>query len=241
MMPKLDRTNLRKAIRHKELIWSLIKGERQVELAKKHILIHLKSLPKMKTDLDQLDSVDRVCKAIDLLRHSCYHTEYLYLVCRSFQPSKVVETGVHYGASSAFMLKALEEFGGHLYSIDLPSTTYTRDNGVIHSDNLPKDMQPGFVVPKDLRGNWKLILGDSREELPKLLESIGEIDLFHHDSMHTNDLMTFEYQNAWPHIKPGGLLLSDDANWNTAFNDFCRKNTSQYRIYNNIGVALKED
>ena len=240
MIPRLQWANLRKALRHKQLIWSLIRGEREVELAKKHVLIHLKSLEKKKINFGQLESVDQVCKAIDLLKDSCYHTEYLYLVCHFFKPVKVVETGVHYGASSAFMLKALKGFGGQLYSIDLPNNRYTRDNGLVHSDKLPIEKPSGFVVPEDLRTNWKLILGDSREELPKLLESIGEIDVFHHDSMHTHDLMTFEFENAWSHIKPGGLLLSDDADWNSAFDDFCQKNTSQYRIFNGIGVALKE-
>jgi predicted O-methyltransferase YrrM len=32
--------------------------------------------------------------------------------------------------------------------------------------------------------------------------------------------MTFEYQQAWKYLKPGGLLVSDDISWNSSFEDF---------------------
>ena len=80
---------------------------------------------------------------------------------------------------------------------------------------------------------------DSREKLPALLHSIGEIDIFHHDSMHTCDMMTFEYETAWKYLKPNGLLLSDDADWNSAFKDFCEKHSTEYCIYKSIGIARK--
>ena len=44
-----------------------------------------------------------------------------YLSCRLIDPEVVIETGVAYGVSSAFILKALQENDrGTLYSIDLP-------------------------------------------------------------------------------------------------------------------------
>ena len=44
-----------------------------------------------------------------------------YLVCRLLEPAVVVETGVAYGVSSAFILRALEKNGrGVLHSVDLP-------------------------------------------------------------------------------------------------------------------------
>src|SRR5215217_5027776 len=44
-----------------------------------------------------------------------------YLLCRLISPSVVLETGVAYGVSSAFILKALEVNGsGTLHSVDLP-------------------------------------------------------------------------------------------------------------------------
>ncbi len=34
--------------------------------------------------------------------------------------------------------------------------------------------------------------------------------------------MRLEFEFAYPHLKPGGLLLADDALWNSAFVDFAR-------------------
>ena len=47
-----------------------------------------------------------------------------YLACRLVEPAVVVETGVAYGVSSAYVLRALETNGrGTLHSIDLPPLT----------------------------------------------------------------------------------------------------------------------
>jgi len=239
MRPRSNIENIRKALRHPRLLWLFIKGYDEVELAKEHIAIHLGLCSKSKINEGGLDLIELVCRAIDLRFNSCYHTEYLYLVCLHTQANKIVETGVHYGASSAFILKALRETGGRLYSIDLPSVKYQRDNGTFHFDELPSSTNSGFVVPEPLKDNWELILGDSREKLPKLLQSIGQIDMFHHDSMHTYDLMTFEYETVWPYLNHGGLLLSDDAHWNNAFKDFCHRHSVKHRIHRGIGIEEK--
>ena len=49
-----------------------------------------------------------------------FDCETIYLLVRSLKPETVVETGVCYGASSAYILQALKDNGrGVLYSIDL--------------------------------------------------------------------------------------------------------------------------
>jgi predicted O-methyltransferase YrrM len=137
----------------------------------------------------------------------------LYTICRLLQPRIVVETGVGAGISSAFILKALEDNScGLLYSIDLPN--YEEPWG------LPVDQRSGFVIPDHLRSRWGLHLGPTSETLPKVLSEVGQVDIFIHDSEHTYTNMLFEYQTAWPSIREGGLLLSDDVNWNAAFHDF---------------------
>ena len=222
--------SIRTALRHPSLTWLLIKGYGSLELTKEHVAIHLREVSQIKMDENKLDPIDLVRCAIDLCSNPCYKAQFLYLVCRYIHPSKVVETGVHHGYSSAFVLKALEEIGGHLYSIDLPNVGYQTDDGGIRQDFLRLGAKTGFVVPDRLKANWELILGDSREKLPKLLESIGEIDIFHHDSMHTYDLMTFEYETVWPYLKDNGLLLSDDVGANNAFKDFCHRHSADYHI-----------
>jgi hypothetical protein len=38
----------------------------------------------------------------------------------------------------------------------------------------------------------------------------------------------FEYEVAWPHLRPTGLLLSDEIFWSAAFYRFCMKQSVRY-------------
>ena len=153
----------------------------------------------------------------------------LYTFCRLVRPRTVIETGVATGVSSAFILQALEENSiGTLHSIDLPryQTHPSSDESdcSLRSEPggpiIPLGKEPGFVVPTELRKRWNLALGPSEELLPRLVSQVGDIDLFFHDSAHTYEMMTFEFETVWPKIREGGLLLSHDVEWNSAFSDF---------------------
>jgi hypothetical protein len=131
----------------------------------------------------------------------------LYLVCRLLRPATVVETGVAYGLSSAFILAALDvNQQGTLSSIDLPPLggDATRLQGVL--------------IPKRLRNRWTLYSGTSRRLLPGLLAG-KRVDLFVHDSLHTYRTMRWEFQTAWPHIPSGGALIADDIEGNRAYEE----------------------
>lgn len=231
---------LASALRHPNLIWPAITGTDSATLLKQHVAIHLKDGAKFETKSGPLDPVEFTCHAIDVYSHSCFKLQYLYPVCRCLNPRKVVETGVHHGISTAFILSALKRGGAQLYSIDLPNAEYKTDAEHRQIDLLLTPT-PGFVVPEDLKVNWRLELGDSMQRLPALLESIGQIDLFHHDSMHTYECMTFEYETAWPYLNRNGILLSDDVSWSRAFQDFCHRHKTEYRIHKGIGMARKLD
>jgi hypothetical protein len=232
--------NVRRVIRHPILMFYAYKPE--PELSRMHIEIELK---KAEPAYDRLrnnwDSASAIRVFQDTIK--CYPSAYLYAFCRYIKPEIVVETGVHYGSSSAFILKALRCNGkGRLYSIDLPNVTYMRDDRVIHYDLLPHKGTTGFAVPPELRKNWTLITGDSRVELPKLVSEIGmgRIDIFHHDSKHTYEHMLFEYQTVWPALKEKtGLLLSDDVLWNSAFQDFCSQEKVKANIIGGQGFTFK--
>ena len=56
--------------------------------------------------------------------------------------------------------------------------------------------------------------------MPPLLERLGEIDSFMHDSEHSFDCMWFEYNRAWPALREGGVMFSDDVNSTEAFPRF---------------------
>jgi len=73
------------------------------------------------------------------------------------------------------------------------------------------------MVPTDLRNRWHLYLGDAKEMLPRLLQTLGTIDIFIHDSLHSYEHMLFEFRTAWPHLRGGGVILSDDIDANCSF------------------------
>ena len=112
----------------------------------------------------------------------------LYALVRLLRPQAVVETGVGSGVSSTYFLRAMEKNGqGRLYSIDLP----------LPDDRLlPPGKETGWLVPPSLAGRWELVLGDARGELPALLERLGEVDFFFHDSDHSYEHMVWEYTQA---------------------------------------------
>jgi len=55
---------------------------------------------------------------------------------------------------------------------------------------------------------------------PKLLASLGGIQLFIHDSLHTEQNMLFEFEAAWSKLEPGCALLADDIQESAAFASF---------------------
>ncbi len=149
----------------------------------------------------------------------------LYALIRKRRPSVLVETGVCNGVSSAVILQALEQNGeGDLYSIDLPEhteTSYPADTFWEGKKGaaVPKGKQPGWIVPDSLRGRWELTLGRTQDVLEPLLDRLGEIDFFLHDSEHSYECMSFELSAAHARLRPGGILASDDTNWNRAFQE----------------------
>jgi hypothetical protein len=145
----------------------------------------------------------------------------LYTLVRWLRPEVIVETGVSRGISSKIILSALEENeSGTLYSIDLPNAKWTDERGTQWDDSIPKSEKTGGLVPKNLRFRWNLLIGESRAVLPSLLNRIGPIDVFIHDSEHSYAHMMFEFNTAWPFVRDSGLMISDDEDYNNAFKDF---------------------
>ncbi len=127
------------------------------------------------------------------------------VVVRLTKPRVMVETGVARGFTSAITLAAMRDLGhGHLYSVDLPALEFGRR------------VRVGEAVPEYLRTDWTIELGPSRLVLRDLLPRVRPVDVFLHDSDHSYPYQLSEYRLAWPHIRQGGILLSDDVH-NTAF------------------------
>lgn len=124
------------------------------------------------------------------------------------RPERMVETGVALGFTTATVLRAMEENGrGHLYSIDLPALQYD-----------PRD-PVGRAVPEQVKHRWTLELGDSRALLEPVARRAAPLDVFLHDALHTYSSQLREYTTVWPHLRSGGVLISDDVG-NPAFVEF---------------------
>ncbi len=137
----------------------------------------------------------------------------IWCLVRHLRPINVVETGVAHGMTSRFILEALETIGaGKLWSIDLPPL-----NPMTRQEVGVAVRQTGVPV-----GRWTYIAGTSRRRLPALLSRLGRIDLFVHDSMHSNRNVMFELQYAWRYLSAGGVIVVDDIDANPAFDTFTR-------------------
>jgi hypothetical protein len=133
----------------------------------------------------------------------------LWCLTHHLKPRNVVETGVAHGFTSRFILEALDRSAaGYLSSIDLPPI------------EREWRTQVGVAVGGRFADRWSYIEGSSRLRLPKLLAHLGQIDLFVHDSLHSERNVRFEMDRAWAVLKPGGALVVDDVDANWGFRSF---------------------
>lgn len=133
----------------------------------------------------------------------------LWCLVRHLRPRNVIETGVGHGMTSRLILEALELNGeGRLWSIDRP----------VKERHLHAEI--GIAVGAGLRERWTLLKGTSRRLLPGLLSRVGRVDLFVHDSLHTESNVRFELDTVWTRLPPGGAMVIDDIDANWGFHSF---------------------
>jgi hypothetical protein len=143
----------------------------------------------------------------------------IWCLTRHLKPKNVVETGVAHGVTSRFILEALERNGdGHLWSIDLPPLDRTWRQ------------QIGVAVGDRHSDRWSYIRGSSRHRLPGLLSQLGQIDLFIHDSLHSERNVRFELDRAWAALGSYGALVVDDVDANWGFRNFTRAVSSDLSL-----------
>ena len=192
----------------------------------------VESVESVLSEMEELETLNRMNLKIKELNWLGYFRAgpELFSLCRLIRPSIVVETGVGSGYSSTYILQALElNQHGRLISIDLPNAD--------QAWSLPNGLYSGFLVPENLKKRWDLVFGDTMQVLPSILSRLGTIDIFFHDSEHTYNTMMFEFESCWQNLKHGGVLMSDDAIWNTAMLDFAKKRAHRHIgfIYHNGG------
>lgn len=162
-------------------------------------------------------------------------TAFLYGAVRTFRPAIVVETGVARGVSTRHILEALDaNEAGELWSVDLPPEQ--------HDARFAEETWASAV---DSRARWNVVLGYSRAVLPRVLRKLGRIDMFVHDSQHSQPNMLAEFRLAWRHLRPNGLLVSDDIHLNAAWEIFHRSSSAETIIVDPahkaglFGIAVK--
>ncbi len=140
----------------------------------------------------------------------------LYALVRLMRPQHVVEVGVSSGVSSAYLLRAIKKNEmGKLHSIDLPKVQRHQvfAEGEDSPVALPVGKGSGWAVPPGLRAGWDLRIGPSEQVLPMVASELQRIDLFLHDSLHTFEHATFEFQTVDPKVPSGGVVLADNTDW----------------------------
>lgn len=180
-----------------------------------------------------LDALEQAVRDVDFFRTKRWESVFglglyrivNYVLVRALRPAVFLETGVLHGLTSSFILAAVVRNGaGRLISIDYPSYFETGPaNADGYGDTLPPGKEPGWVIGERYRSYWRLVLGKSLDEMPKLFREDPMIDIFLHDSEHTYATMSGEMNLAWERLSTGGVLVCDNINSNDAFPDFCRR------------------
>ncbi|MCI4325396.1 MAG: class I SAM-dependent methyltransferase [Thermoplasmata archaeon] len=134
------------------------------------------------------------------------HARLLFVLVRRLRPGTMLETGVHHGLSTRAVLAAMARNGaGRLVSTEI-------------------DANVGDLVEPSLRDRWDLrMIAPRAAALRAVVDSLGPLDVFLHDSRHTYLWQRLEYHLAWKALRPGGYLLSDDVDSSFAFLDACRE------------------
>lgn len=157
--------------------------------------------------------------------------ELIYYSCEYTEAKHAVETGVAYGWSSLAALLSLKKRGGTLYSSDMP---YLAQDG---------DQYVGYVVPENLKPNWKLFRFADKESLPKIFAGNPTFDVVHYDSDKSYNGRLWAYNELYKHLRKGGVFISDDIGDNSAYQDFCETNNIQTVVVEYegkyIGVFIK--
>jgi predicted O-methyltransferase YrrM len=171
---------------------------------------------------------------------------FLYWLVRKLKPKTIVQTGVCNGMSSAFMMLGLVKNGGDggLHVIDLPPVFNSKDagwtvKGKVYGVVIPEGKSSGWMVPDAYRNRFEVWTGDAKLQLPKMVNKVGSIDLFYHDSDHTYNHMMFEFAEAKRKLRPGGLIVGDDVSWNASVWDFADQyGVPSYNFKGTVGVAF---
>jgi predicted O-methyltransferase YrrM len=104
---------------------------------------------------------------------------------------------------------------------------------------IPQGKSSGWMVPDIYRDRFEVDVGDAKVLLPPLIDRLGEIDMFFHDSDHFYSHMMFEFDEAMRKLAPNSVIVADDISWNASLWDFADKHRLPgYNFRGTLGVAF---
>lgn len=129
-----------------------------------------------------------------------------YPLVRALKPAVVVETGIYAGLGSLVLLRALERNAaegrpGRLISFDL-------------------DAESGWLVADHLRGRWERVIGPTEKMLDPALEGLA-VDLFIHDTPHTEQLQRAEFAAALRHASARLVVVDSSGLQQPVLRELC--------------------
>ena len=145
----------------------------------------------------------------------------LYFLVRLKKPNTIIETGVAAGFSSLSILKAIDlNKKGKLYSSDFPYFRLKEPEKYI-----------GTLVDRDIYKNWELEIEGDSVNIPRFLNRIEKIDLFHYDSdkSYGGKLKTFELVR--PKLSINSVVIFDDIQDDNFFKNLVIKNNYEFKIF----------
>lgn len=132
-----------------------------------------------------------------------------YAIVRALQPELVVETGTALGLGSCVIAAALLKNGhGRLATIDI-------------------DDDSGHLIGEP----WAEVVDQHVGSSIDVLEKLQDVDMFLHDSLHTHEYETKELTAVEPNLRPGAVVLSDNAHDSTALSEWAERNGRQYLFF----------
>lgn len=135
-----------------------------------------------------------------------------YALVRALRPTHVVETGTALGLGSCIIAAALIRNGtGRLSTIDV-------------------DPDAGHLIA----GPWAEVVDRYTDDSIARICSLDTVDCFLHDSLHTYDQETAEFEAVAPKLTEHAMLLSDNAHETAALSDWARRTNRRYLFFKEL-------
>lgn len=156
------------------------------------------------------------------------HYPLLYFITRYFKPDVVVETGVSAGFSTQSFLKAMDaNNSGHVYSSDFPFSRFKNPEQYI-----------GMLVEPHLKKRWELYVKGDRDNLPKMIDQVSNIDIFHYDSNKSYSGRRFAMSLIEQSLTDDAIIVMDDIQDNLFFHDYVQKIDRPWKVFKFEGKYL---